>query len=1374
MRVRGPLSKRLVRQGGVLAVASVCLLLACIASLGPGVAPAGAALLAQFGSEGEGAGQFASPHGIAIDQGSGDVYVADSVNNRVDKFGPHGEFLLAWGWGVATGASEAQTCGPEAAPPTTTCRAGLEGAGAGQFTFYSADGVAVDNSLGLSQGDVYVEDLRNERIEKFKPNGEFVLAFGGEVNKATKGDVCLAGEECQAGVEVEEGKQVPGAFERLSPRSLTVGPTGNVYVGDIERVQKFSEGGVYAATTPLPNDHYIEGLAVDAAEDIYVDSEPAPGVRKYDSAGTELGAPRDPSASSGYYTTIALGPSGELFLTTYANEGHVSEYTSAGAQVSNFAVEGAGEENVEGLGFSSNAKALYLLYQGSVRATGLPAPGPEVRAGSESVSEILPTDATLNARVDPEGAETTVHFEYGETEAYGASTSPQVLSGGPFEDQTASAPLSGLKPRTTYHFRVIASSECEPIEHPGRICTADGEDETFTTLPPVSIEGESVSQVSSTAATLEAELNGHSRLTEYRFEYGQTSKYEASIPVPDGSAGAGGGVVSVSALLEGLAPDTTYHYRVVARNAAGTSEGQDETFTTQGAATEVRQPDGRSWEMVSPPQKEGVRLEAFGIGLKTEGGLVQAAEDGNGLTYIAKAPIDANPAGNRTFSYQQLLATRTPAGWSTQDISTPNESVAGVNVLSEYSFFSPDLSRALVEPEGDTSLSSATSEWSPYVREPGGEYLPLITGCPPVSEPCAPSVAEHADVPPGTKFGPQGAYGGGQSSTGGVKFVSATADFSHVLLTSTQSLVAGFATGGNTAIYEWRKGASLQPVSVLPGGESAASEGGAQVGLFKGGTTPAVRHALSADGRRVFFSTAPNGSEGHLYMRDVESGKTVQLDTPEAGAQGGTGEADFQDASSDGSKVFFTDNARLTVDATSSNGYPQTADLYMCEIGESAGRPTCRLKDLTVDRNAGESANVQGTLVGAGEDGRDVYFVADGVLAAGAKAGGCEPAFEPSPTVTCNLYMTDTVTGETKLIAALSELDALAWEAGSFHNELDRLSARVSASGRYLAFMSARSLTGYDNRDALSGVPDEEVYEYDAASGRLACASCNPTGARPAGMLDHEEVEHNAKGEQEVFTSPLVDNQKLWQGHWLAGSILGYISAGSQVLYQPRYLDDNGRLFFNSPVGLVPQDANGKEDVYEFEPAGVGSCTNSTDSGTQIYVGEVAGSSVEGCIGLISSGTSSEESAFLDASGKGQGGEESEDVFFMTAAKLSGADVDGAVDIYDAHTCSSASPCPPAAGPVPPACTTAESCRAASPPQPAIYGAPSSETFSGAGNLPTAPLHSAVVKRSVKCARGKKLSHGRCVKKGKKKKKARAHRSKSRNATRASRNRRGK
>jgi hypothetical protein len=107
---------------------------------------------------------------------------------------------------------------------------------------------------------------------------------------------------------------------------------------------------------------------------------------------------------------------------------------------------------------------------------------------------------------------------------------------------------------------------------------------------------------------------------------------------------------------------------------------------------------------------------------------------------------------------------------------------------------------------------------------------------------------------------------------------------------------------------------------------------------------------------------------------------------------------------------------------------------------------------------------------------------------------------------------------------------------------------------------------------------------------------------------------------------------------------------------------------------------------------------------------------------LLSSGTSGEESAFMDASESG------DDVFFLTASRLAPADVDDALDLYDAHVCSAALPCPSSARSVPPACSNAESCRAASPPQPQSFGAPASATFSGVGNV----LSSAPVKPEVK------------------------------------------
>ncbi len=88
--------------------------------------------------------------------------------------------------------------------------------------------------------------------------------------------------------------------------------------------------------------------------------------------------------------------------------------------------------------------------------------------------------------------------------------------------------------------------------------------------------------------------------------------------------------------------------------------------------------------------------------------------------------------------------------------------------------------------------------------------------------------------------------------------------------------------------------------------------------------------------------------------------------------------------------------------------------------------------------------------------------------------------------------------------------------------------------------------------------------------------------------------------------------------------------------YQPRYLSDSGRLFFDSPEALVPQDTDGVENVYEYEPAGIGSCTG---------VSGTFDAGVGGCVSLISSGTSSEESAFFDASVSG------DDVFFLTTSQ---------------------------------------------------------------------------------------------------------------------------
>jgi hypothetical protein len=581
----------------------------------------------------------------------------------------------------------------------------------------------------------------------------------------------------------------------------------------------------------------------------------------------------------------------------------------------------------------------------------------------------------------------------------------------------------------------------------------------------------------------------------------------------------------------------------------------------------------------------------------------------------------------------------------------------------------------------------------------------------------------------GTKFG-----GNPEEAVGEARFVGATPDASHVVLNSKIGLTekSPVPSGG---LYEWSAdlpaAERLQLVSVLP-----ENEGGEAVlgGIFfgghvKGGNHEISRHAISDDGSRVIFTaSAPGQSHGHLYMRDVTRDETIRLDTAEGGSTVSQTEAFYQDASSDGSRVFFTSLAPLTKDA---GGNEQNAreDLYECTMVEieEGGRERlkCDLSDLTPvsgPSGAGEAAGVQGDVLGASEnDGGYVYFVANGVQAQGASPGNCEGSEAGGK---CNLYVRRD--GVTSFIATLSSDDYPDWNPAGV---LNKLTSRVSPDGVWLTFMSDRSLTGYDNDDAKSGMPDEEVYLYNAQSGRLVCASCNPTGARPDG------VEYS-------LDERLVGGDRVWHEHqWLAANIPGWTPYElGEALYQSRYLSDSGRLFFNSSDALVPQDTNGNEDVYEYEPVGAGPTGTGCSESSATF-----SAPSDGCVGLISSGLAYGESAFLDASSDGS------DVFFLTSEKLVPEDLGAGIDIYDAHECNTSSPCAPVPAPPVPECISASACRLAAMSQPPIYGPPSSSTFSGAGNITRPEIKPTVKAKSL--TRAEKLSRAlkQCKKMSRKK-----------------------
>ena len=832
--------------------------------------PAAAAPPPNFCPPGTVAGQCQSTLGVAVDQStgaptSGDVYLADSGNNRIDAFDSAGHFLRAFGFGVLNGAGELQTC-------TTACERGRSGSAAGEIT---PAGVAVDNDpSSASFHDLYVTDTRGSRVEKFTPAGEFLLMFGKGVDQGPHhpGDVCKAaylaeGDTCGAGSPGSGPGQLNGNKNESPP--VAVDASGQVWVGDFNRLERFGPDGEFLSEMAVPGAGVISGLAIDtdpaspSFEDLYTlnrpvneatATNPPPAAHtpspskgtpdRFRSNGTqEKGLPAEPlrrtdrdgagnvgetfpgvSASfriefrgrlegrdvpqleisaggsvitevqgvaakvaklspagtlldtidePGHPNAIGLDPaSGDLFLSDQLRFGPASifRYDSSGAQTEVFGTGGViGEPRGNALAFGSAAQRLYVAGGNGAQAFPLPAPGPLPEENSAKAEPVAKTTATLKAGVNPEGHATTAHFQYVDQQSFETEggfagphtkvTAESASVGADFSQHPVPpVAITGLEPETTYRFRLVATNECEPVKNPGHKCVIDGEDATFTTLPPFRIDATYATEVSATAATLGAEINPLGDPATYHFEYLTQAQYvedgesfsgpNTPASTPEAGAGSGNADVTRSAQVAGLLPSTSYRYRVVVANAirpAGVP-GPVRSLTTQGAASLL--PDSRGWEMVTPPNKHGAPIEP----ITHEGGLIQAAADGGTFASVADGPIGPESPGTRSPEVNQLLSRRGAGGWSTQDITPPNEKIVLIRpgFFSQYNFFAEDLSAAIVEPFGATPLSPQTTERTPYRRETAdGTFVPLLTA---------------ANVPPGTEFGgqeqPNGSWSG--------------------------------------------------------------------------------------------------------------------------------------------------------------------------------------------------------------------------------------------------------------------------------------------------------------------------------------------------------------------------------------------------------------------------------------------------------------------------------------------------------------------------------------------------------------------------------------------------------------------------------------
>lgn len=476
---------------------------------------------------------------------------------------------------------------------------GAPGSGEGQFD--EPEGVAVNDS----NGDVYVYDGGNRRVERFDSTG---AKFEGQFN----GSASPTGQFAPPANPSEHARH--GTLFNLAIDNDPSSPsTGDVYVVDPghNTIDKFSAAGSYLSQIggfKAP----IFGVTVDTSGKLWVAEE---GNEEAGRTPENLGPVQefDGTLGNGLITEIrpeklrspgiAIDSEQHLYLLSggeatvkFDDEGNFLEENTPccstavaidsgtdellvdeGAAIARFGPFGkAPEERIEGVsssfGIAVNG-ATHTMYV-SEREAGTVAvfnlvPLPEVTTGS--ASEIGRTSAKLEGEVNPGGEEvTSCQFEYGTTTAYG-QTSPCIAAPGSGTSPVrVSAEITGLTAQTTYHYRLLARNAHGPRA---------GADHEFTT--PVAVEGlltGEATEVQAMTAIFNGSLEPNGTDAHYSFEYGPVGTYNAT--TADMDAGSATENKLVSAAVSGLVPHDIYNFRIVAENAFGKTTAEPSYFLT--------------------------------------------------------------------------------------------------------------------------------------------------------------------------------------------------------------------------------------------------------------------------------------------------------------------------------------------------------------------------------------------------------------------------------------------------------------------------------------------------------------------------------------------------------------------------------------------------------------------------------------------------------------------------------------------------------------------------------------------------------------------------------------------------------------------------
>ncbi|HYH53615.1 MAG TPA: hypothetical protein VD761_05745 [Solirubrobacterales bacterium] len=552
--------------------------------------------------------------------------------------------------------------------------------------------------------------------------------------------------------------------------------------------------------------------------------------------------------------------------------------------------------------------------------------------------------ADLSGTIDGLGFDTTYRFELSsDGGASWTSIDPDIdgdesIPGTSIGPQAVSIGADQLSAGTIYDYRLVAISTGGESKEAGQFSTPAASPE-LTALDAADVRG--------TSARLRARILPNGSETTYHFEYGRTTSYGIAVPAAEeGEAGSGHRYVAVSNPVAGLEPGVTYHFRVVAKNATGSVEGPDQTFTTTtvcaNAGIRAAQhsdylPECRAYELVSPAADDS------GVSVMREDN--KASLDGNGLYFTAKTPL-ATPPSHAAPTLVGYRARRdAEEGWTTEAITPPYEQASSNSVTfggGIYRGLSDDLTQGVFLSDDRRLTDAAGWQWDLYkTADADGPYLRLSPG----TDPTADSLPDQWTA-----------------------FVGGSADLGHLVVQTDTPVLPDAATGVQN-LYEW-VGDEVRLVNVLPadqgggpaplGGEALRPAGGAL------SDTHDLWNPVSDDGSKIFFT-----SGGIPYVR-VDGEETYALTVEENdNADLAVAEGSFTGASEDGDVVTFGTVAPLVEEDTDTEG-----DLYLYDTTKPGDAP-----DNLQLVSGGEAIYTNGYGVGhSDQHGTTVYFQTYGRL----------------------------------------------------------------------------------------------------------------------------------------------------------------------------------------------------------------------------------------------------------------------------------------------------------------------------------------------------------------------------------------------------------